>query len=113
MREIVGRNLPNTSAEVHFTDAYPAMGPKPENMELLTTLSQVSQDLGQGEVTAYDPGRRGAADVSFVAEYVACLDGLGSMGSGAHTPEETVNLKTLEMLTQRTAILIYRLLQED
>jgi glutamate carboxypeptidase len=48
-----------------------------------------------------------------VAEYVACLDGLGSMGSGAHTPEETVNLKTLEPLTQRTAILIYRLLQED
>jgi glutamate carboxypeptidase len=113
MREIVSRNLPGTSAEVRFTDAYPAMGPKPENMELLATLSQVSQDLGQGEVTAYDPGRRGAADVSFVAEYVACLDGLGSMGSGAHTPEETVNLKTLEPLTQRTAILIYRLLQEN
>lgn len=113
MREIASRNLPNTSAEVHFTDAYPAMGPKPENMELLATLSKVSQALGQGEVTAYDPGRRGAADVSFVAEYVACLDGLGSMGSGAHTPEETVNLKTLESLTQRTAILIYRLLQED
>jgi glutamate carboxypeptidase len=35
------------------------------------------------------------------------------MGRGAHTPEETVNLKTLEALTQRTAILIYRLLQED
>jgi glutamate carboxypeptidase len=113
MREIVSRNLPGTSAEVKFTDAYPAMGPKPENMELLETLSRVSQDLGQGEVTAYDPGRRGAADVSFVADYVACLDGLGSMGSGAHTPEETVNLKTLEALTQRTAILIYRLLQED
>ena len=113
MREIVRRNLPHTSAEVTFTDAYPAMGPKPENMELLATLSRVSQDLGQGEVTAYDPGRRGAADVSFVAEYVACLDGLGSMGSGAHTPQETVNLKTLEALTQRTAILIYRLLQED
>jgi glutamate carboxypeptidase len=113
MREIVSRNLPNTSAEVRFTDAYPAMGPKPENMQLLATLSQVSQDLGQGAVTAYDPGRRGAADVSFVAEYVACLDGLGSMGSGAHTPGETVNLKTLESLTQRTAILIYRLLQEN
>ena len=89
------------------------MGPKPENMELLGLLSQVSQDLGQGEVTAYDPGRRGAADVSFVAEYVACLDGLGSMGSGAHTPQETVNLKTLEALTQRTAILIYRLIRQE
>jgi glutamate carboxypeptidase len=112
MREIVGRNLPNTSAEISFTDAYPAMGPKPENLELLEVLSGVSEDLGQGPVTAYDPGRRGAADVSFVAEYVACLDGLGSMGSGAHTPEETVNLKTLEALTQRTAILIYRLINQ-
>ena len=112
MREIVGRNLPGTSAEISFTDAYPAMGPKYENTELLGKLSQVSEDLGQGPVTAYDPGRRGAADVSFVAEYVACLDGLGSMGSGAHTPEETVNLKTLEALTQRTAILIYRLINE-
>jgi glutamate carboxypeptidase len=112
MREIVSRNLPNTSAEIQFTDAYPAMGPKPENLELLGMLSQVSRDLGQGEVSAYDPGRRGAADVSFVAEYVACLDGLGSMGSGAHTPGETVNLRTLEALTQRTALLIYRLINE-
>ena len=112
MREITSRNLPNTSAEISFTDAYPAMGPKPENLQLLQELSDVSEDLGQGPVTAYDPGRRGAADVSFVAEYVACLDGLGSMGSGAHTPEETVNLKTLEALTQRTAILIYRLINQ-
>lgn len=112
MRDIVGKNLPGTSAEINFTDAYPAMGPKPENMELLGVLSQVSQDLGQGQVSAFDPGRRGAADVSFVAEYVACLDGLGSMGSGAHTPEETVNLNSVEALTQRTAILIYRLINQ-
>jgi glutamate carboxypeptidase len=32
------------------------------------------------------------------------------MGTGAHTPQETVNLKTIEALTQRTAVLIYRLL---
>ncbi len=113
MREIATRNLPHTSAEVSFTDSYPAMGPKAENMELLSVLSQVSEDLGQGPVTAYDPGKRGAADVSFVAEYVACLDGLGTMGRGAHTPEETVNLKTMEALTQRTALLIYRLLQQE
>jgi len=50
--------------------------------------------------------------VSFVAEYVACLDGLGTMGRGAHTPEETVNLKTIEDLTKRTAILIYRLINQ-
>lgn len=113
MREIVARNLPQTSATISFTDSYPAMPPTPGNQELLELLSKVSQDLGQGAVTAYNPGRRGAADVSFVAQYVACLDGLGTMGSGAHTPQETVNLNTMEALTQRTALLIYRLLKQD
>lgn len=110
MREVVGNNLPKTSAEITFTDSYPAMQPTTGNHELLATLNQVSLDLGQGEVLAYDPGKRGAADVSFVAEYVDCLDGLGTMGTGAHTPQETVNLNTMEALTKRTAILIYRLI---
>jgi glutamate carboxypeptidase len=81
-------------------------------LELLKQLNEVSQDLGQGEVLAYDPGKRGAADTSFVADYVACLDGLGTMGSGAHTPKETVNLNTIEALTKRTALLIYRLIHQ-
>ena len=110
MREIAANNLPHTSATVSFTDSYPAMQPTEGNMELLGTLNEVSQALGQGEVLAYDPGRRGAADVSFVAQYVDCLDGLGTMGSGAHTPQETVNLNTIKELTKRTAILIYRLI---
>ncbi|MBT8236199.1 MAG: M20/M25/M40 family metallo-hydrolase [Bacteroidia bacterium] len=110
MREIVDRNLPKTSATISFTDSYPAMAPTEGNMALLEELNQVSLDLGQGGVKPFDPGRRGAADVSFVAEYVDCLDGLGTMGSGAHTPEETVNLKTFEALTKRTAILLYRLI---
>ncbi|MBT8304747.1 MAG: M20/M25/M40 family metallo-hydrolase [Bacteroidia bacterium] len=112
MREIVADNLPQTSARISFTDSYPAMGPKEGNLNLLSVLNEVSLDLDQGEVLAYDPGRRGAADVSFVAEYVDCLDGLGTMGSGAHTPQETVNLNTIEDLTKRTAILIYRLINQ-
>ncbi|WP_010519278.1 M20/M25/M40 family metallo-hydrolase [Croceivirga radicis] len=113
MREIVGQNLPQTSSTVRFTDSYPAMQPTAGNKELLKTLNTVSLALGQGEVVAYDPGKRGAADVSFIAEYVDCLDGLGTMGTGAHTPEETVNLNTFEALTKRTAILIYRLINQD
>lgn len=112
MREIVSRNLPQTSAQISFTDSYPAMAPTEGNMALLSELNKVSQDLQQGEVLAYDPGKRGAADTSFVAEYVDCLDGLGAMGTGAHTPEETVNLKTFEALTKRTAIFIYRLINQ-
>lgn len=112
MRAIVEKNLPQTSAKITFTDSYPAMQPTAGNQIPLNKLNQVSLDLGQGTVVGYDPGRRGAADVSFVAEYVDCLDGLGTMGTGAHTPEETVNLNTIEALTKRTAILIYRLINE-
>jgi glutamate carboxypeptidase len=109
MREIVSQNLPQTTAEIHFTDSYPAMGPTAGNEALLEQLSEVSQDLGFGPVSGYDPGRRGAADISFVANDVDGLDGLGTMGNGAHTPQETVNLKTMNALIQRTAVLIYRL----
>lgn len=113
MRAIVENgNLPQTSAEISFTDSYPAMPATEGNMKLLQQLSAVSVALNQGEVKAYDPGKRGAADISFVAAHVeAALGGLGSMGSGAHTPEETVNLKTFEALTQRTAVFLYRLIQ--
>ncbi len=113
MRAIVANNLPLTSAKVSFIDSYPAMGPTKGNEELLEVLSQVSVDLGYGPVVAYDPSKRGAADVSFVAAYTDCLDGLGTMGSDGHTPQETVNLNTIEALTQRTAILIYRLINQE
>lgn len=110
MKAIVEKSLPKTSATISFFDGYPAMSPTDGNYGLLKMLSNVSNDLGYGEVQAYDPGRRGAADVSFVAEYVDCLDGLGAMGTGAHSPNETVDLKTFEELTIRTAVFIYRLI---
>ena len=113
MRQIVKQNLPHTTAQISFTNSYPAMGPTVGNMALLEKFSNVSLALGQGEVTAYDPGRRGAADISFVASYVNGLDGLGTMGTGAHTPNETVNLKTMNALIQRTAVFIYRLINEE
>ena len=112
MREIVSNNLPQTSAKVIFTDSYPAMKQTEGNQKLLALLNTVSLDLKQGEVIGFDPGKRGAADISFVAQYVDCLDGLGTMGTGAHTPKETVNLNTIEALTKRTAILIYRLINQ-
>ena len=109
MRTIVSQNLPQTSASINFIDSYPAMGPTEGNQAVLEILSEVSQDLGFGPVTGYDPSKRGAADISFVADYVDGLDGLGTMGNYAHTPQETVNLKTMNALIQRAAILIYRL----
>jgi len=112
MKTIVANNLPSTNATITFTDSYPAMGPTEANGELLNKLSDVSEALGFGKVAAYDPGRRGAADISFVADYVDGLDGLGSMGRGAHTPQETINLNTFNALIQRTAVFIYRLTRD-
>jgi glutamate carboxypeptidase len=110
MRRIVSEGaLPRTSAEITFADAYPAMEPRPGNYALLAMLDQASRALGHGPVVALDPGRRGAGDISFVAAYVDCLDGLGAAGSGAHTAAETVDLATLPPLVQRAAVLIHRL----
>lgn len=111
MREIIGapHNLPGTSATITFSDEYPAMAPTAANYSLLAVYDSVSRALGYGAVVALDPGRRGAGDISFVAPYVAGLDGLGAAGSGSHTPDERVDLRSLEMQTSRAALVIYRL----
>ena len=95
------RHLPSTNATITFTDSYPAMGPTKENKALLKQLSDVSEALGFGEVAAYDPGRRGAADISFVADYVKGLDGLEA-GIWCAYPTGTFNLKTFNDLIKRT-----------
>jgi glutamate carboxypeptidase len=110
MRQIVARSLPGTSARITFAEGYPSMPPTAGNRELLDVLSEVSQALGMGPVTPFDPGQRGAADISFVASVVdAGLDGLGPEGSGGHTVEETVNLNSIERAARRAALLMYRL----
>ena len=113
MREIATENnLPKTSAEIIFSDGYPSMAPTPGNLALLALLSQTSQDLGYGPVTAYDPGLRGAADISFVADYVDAIDGIGIEGQGAHALTEQIDLNTLPMLIERAALLMYRISQQ-
>ncbi|MGH7512328.1 MAG: hypothetical protein ACREOQ_05310 [Gemmatimonadales bacterium] len=37
------------------------------------------------------------------------LPGLGTLGGGDHSPAEYMNLKAMPVLTQRVALLIYRL----
>lgn len=112
MKEIVSNNLPKTSATIKFELKYPPMKPTPGNYEVLKVLDGISKDMGKGEVLAYDPSKRGAGDISFVANYADCLDGLGTMGRGAHTPNEYIELTHFKELTQRTALLIYRLINQ-
>src|SRR6266480_4155309 len=109
MRAIVAQHLPGTDATIVFRDEYPAMSPTPGNARLLAVYDSASQALGYSPVAALDPGRRGAGDISFVAPLIDGLDGLGALGSGAHSPGERVDLKSLRMQTERAAFLLYRL----
>lgn len=109
MKEIVANHLNQTDAEITFKDGLPSMEPSEGNYELAKILNQVSLDMGLGEVKTGDPGSRGAGDISFVAQYLDCLDGLGASGSGAHAPGETINMKQFPDLIKRNTILLYRL----
>jgi glutamate carboxypeptidase len=109
MREIVSKNLPLTDATISFEDGIPSMPPTDGNYKLLGELNKVSVDLGMGEVKPWDPGQRGAGDIAYVAPYLSGIDGLGAMGRGAHSLNETSDKRTFKDLTKRAAILIYRL----
>lgn len=112
MRAIVRQSLPHTSSKILFDDGYPPMAPSDGNRALLREIEGVSRDLGLGPVDVIDPGKRGAADISFVAPFVASLAGLGPSGDGAHAPGESVDLASLPIVTKRAALLIHRLTRE-
>jgi glutamate carboxypeptidase len=109
MRRIVAQSHPGARAEITFADGYPSMPPTPGNQALLDRLNEVNRALGLAPMEAFDPGRRGAADISFVAPYVDGLAGLGVHGSGSHTVDETIDLTTFPLQIKRAALLIYRL----
>ncbi|QJW91718.1 M20/M25/M40 family metallo-hydrolase [Spirosoma taeanense] len=109
MREIVDKSLPLTKAAISFNDGIPGMEPTPANDGLRQQVDKISRDMGLGPVVAVDPSQRGAGDVSFIAQYMPCLDGLGASGKGAHSIEESLNTKEYPLLIQRAALLIYRL----
>lgn len=112
MTFIAGESLPGTQATITFDEGYPPLAPTEGNRRLLAHFDRVSRDLGFGPVTAVDPRNAGAADVSFIADLVPrVIDGIGLMGSGGHTVEETADLHTLPMQIQRAALLLFRLSQ--
>ena len=110
MRRLVATgNLSQTSATIKFEDGIPAMEPTAGNYALQEKLSALSMAMGYGPTHAGDPGKRGAGDISYIAAYVDCLDGLGASGMGAHAPGETMDLKEFPILLKRAALYIYRL----
>ena len=109
MQAIVANHLPQTSASISFADSYPPMAPSAGNRALADELSEVNQALGRGAMKTWDPLRRGAADISFVAPYTDALAGMGALGKGGHTPNESLELDSMALAIKRAAILIYRL----
>ncbi len=110
MTAIVARHHAETGATIAFHDSYPPLAPTAGNRQLLARFDRASQDLGGGPVAAVDPARAGAADISFTAGLVdMALDGVGLMGTGGHTVEETADLTTLPLQAKRIAVLLHRL----
>jgi glutamate carboxypeptidase len=110
MKDIASQNLPGTTAKIEFKTSYPPMAPTKQNYVLLDKLESVNVDLGYGKLEPLDPGKRGAADISFVAPHVdASLAGMGPDGFGEHSEKEGLDLTSFPKTTTRAAILIYRL----
>ncbi|MGH7630624.1 MAG: M20/M25/M40 family metallo-hydrolase [Gemmatimonadales bacterium] len=111
MRAIVAKSLPGTSATITFREGYPAMAPTDANRRLAETLNRINRDAGFPTMRLLDPVRRGAADISFVADYVDGLAGLGAEGRAGHTERESMELESLPRQIGRAALLIHRLTQ--
>jgi glutamate carboxypeptidase len=109
MQTIVNESLIGTKSTIQFEDGIPSMAPTEGNDKVLEVISKVTKDMGVGPTVAGDPGSRGAGDISYIAAYVDCIDGLGSSGKGAHAPGEIIHLNELPYLIKRAALTIYRL----
>ena len=113
MREIVGKHLPGSDAEIAFDDgAYPPMAPTEASRALLARLNAVNRDLGLTAMGEFDPLKRGAGDIGFVAHLLPGLVGLGPAGERSHAPGETIDLTSLPRQAGRAAILMTRLSRE-
>ncbi len=110
MLDIVAASAPKTKATISFDPgSYPAMAPTEGNKALLADLNAVNRDLGLAEQPVLDPMKRGAGDISFVANDVDGLVGLGVYSKGDHAPGETVDLASIKRQAKRAAILMTRL----
>lgn len=111
MRAIVAEHLPGTDAIIEFDEGYPAMAPSAGNRALLVRLNDINAALGLEPMAELDPLKRGAGDISFVADKLDALVGFGVAGQGAHAPGETADLSSIDRQIKRAALLIERLSQ--
>ena len=113
MQAIVAHPLAGAKATITFDEGgYPPMAPTAGNRALLDRLNQVNHDMGLPAMGEFDPEKRGAGDISFVAKDVDSLAGLGPASSGSHAPGETVDIPSIARQAKRAAILMSRLATE-
>jgi len=80
------------------------------SMELYETLEKVAKDLGLSPIGHASVG--GASDGNLAAAAGArVLDGLGAIGIGAHAPNESIKISTIEERIKLTTALINELLK--
>lgn len=113
MQDIVAHHLPKTTATITFGEGYPAMAPTAQSRALLGILNQANASLGFKAMPELDLMKRGAGDISFVADIIPGLAGIGATGEGAHAPGETIDLSAQPINTKRDALLMYRLSRID
>lgn len=106
MQAIAAANLPQTRSKISFTDFMPPMAPTPRNKVLQAQYSAQSEAAGLGPVLELDPMMRGAGDSAWVSPYVATITGLGAIGTGSHTVNETVSLSSVQKQAKRAALLM-------
>jgi glutamate carboxypeptidase len=113
MQAIVARSLPGAAAKIEFDpDEYPPMAPTEGNRALLAQLNAVNADMGLEQMGELDPAMRGAGDISFVAQDVDGLIGLGPASEGDHAPGERVDIASIWRQAKRAAVLMSRLAAE-
>ena len=113
MQAIVAQPLNGATATLAFDpDEYPPMAPTEGNRALLAKLNGVNADMGLEPMGELDPLKRGAGDISFVAQDVDGLIGLGPASDGDHAPGEHVDIASIWRQAKRAAILMSRLSAE-
>ncbi len=80
------------------------VAPTPGNHALLAQLNEINAALALEHMAELDPLKRGAGNISYVADRVDGLVGLGAAGSGSHAPGETAELSSFGWQIKRAII---------
>lgn len=95
-----------TSLELHKQTDYPPWPRRPETDVLAERYMALAEQHG---LTVRPVARGGGADISHVAGQGPCLDGLGILGGGMHTPHEWADVASLPARIATAADLIVEL----